>query len=321
MNHNFNNKDIVDFIHGRMDEARRLELLKAMEQDEALRNEVETMQAADKVSLYLRKEALMGKMTQWQKEEESEKKMPVGGAKIIPFNIRRVLAIAASLTLLLVAAYYFTRKDNKPDFVETPTELPSDSLRTTPEQQTPAPITEEKKEEIAIDEKEIDKTPEPEKRSWLDEFLQTSKQEASNQIRDLEGSYASSNTRAINPNDTSLLEKVIKLYQEKRYKDISAINMDSASAEVVFIKALSFFKVKQYAKAADTFGSIPKKGNDKYYDAQWGKALALVAQLPGTCLELKTLLSDIENTKYQPHKNKVAPLKTKIGFGKICSGK
>ncbi len=316
MNHPYEFEDIEDYKNGNMSGPDRQAFEEELAKNEYLRQELEALSAEGEIMTYLRKEALIEEMSKWRREEEENgKKILVAGGNIIPFNIRRALAIAASLTLLLVAVYYFTRIADKPDFVEKPTELPSDSTLTTPENQSPPPIIDEKKEEVVMEDKKGEKQERespPRKEQRPDYWVA-----AEARIDPMEKSLADRLMSPANPNDTSQNAQLKRWMMEKEYGKISSALANTTNPDYLYVKGIALFRLKNYREAADAFGSIPENVQ-RGFDAQWGRALALVALLPATCDELSDLLNGIENNEIQLHRKKVAPLKEAIEFSKTC---
>lgn len=287
MNHSFNKNDIFDFVHGRMDEARRRRMLEAMEQDEWLKNEVETMEATQQLMGYLQQEAMLDELDQWRDEEIRQLRRRSAHRK-------RWFIFGGVLAVLLFAVYLFYRNT-----AATPSQAP---LPNTEPAATEAPAT-EKTDDTAREEVKAP-APAPSARPMASKYM------------DALASAIASNKRAVGAGDTSLQERSLQLFQEKQFAAVAAL--EGGNAEVVFIKAVSNFRLKRYEQAAALFRSI-QQDFSRGYDAEWGEALCLSAQLPGACARLKKLLQAIQSNENQLHRSKVKALMEDIQLQQTCN--
>ncbi len=112
MKHPYELEDIEDYHHGRMTDAERIAFEEVLADNAGLQKELEAVQAQEDIMAYLRKEALMEEMEKWGKEkEEAKRKKASGSGKVIPLRRRTLLAIAASLALI-IAAYFLLQSPN-----------------------------------------------------------------------------------------------------------------------------------------------------------------------------------------------------------------
>lgn len=317
MNHPYDFEDIEDYENGRMSEADRKAFELVLSKNKTLQKELEAVRAQANLLVFLRKEALMEEMEKWgDGEGDAEKEIvPIRG-RVVPFNFRTVLAIAATLAVLIAAYLLFRENKKEPGYVENPVEHPVDSVKNLPNNQSLPPVIEAPKEEV-VDKKD-QKSLQQKRPSQEVDNLKFS-QYADAGIERIAGSLASSEKRAINPNDTTRYDIMLQLFREKQYAKIATMD-GRRDDRIIYLQAISFYRLKKYREAVRAFHTISSNKN-LGLDAQWGEVMSQVALLPASCQELKNLLQSIQDSEfyqYHHYKKELDSLGETIGLSTAC---
>lgn len=302
MNPAYDFDDIDDYLHDRMSEADRKTFKQALETDAALAQQVEALRTEAHVLRLMREDALLDQFAEWAREEDEKKSAGGGGpdsAKIIPAYRQWMIPLAAAAAIALaigaVAFGWFDEKKTDTGIVDKPgypQDSPAVNIPVSPAPETPQQMV----ETPAI------KSPGSDSRyaqlatryyAGGDEFAQT----------------------LMGAGDTvakSRYEKAVELYEAKDFR--AALRQlerpDSTQLkQYLFLRAHTLYRLGRFEAALADFRAFRQfRFAGEKYDAQWGEAICLLQQMPGTESTLLALLREMQADADHPYHQKAAGL-------------